>query len=48
MEGVAPEVAMEAMRLAANKLPLKTRFVQRPAVIKNAAPEVEAGTGAAQ
>ena len=36
MEGVAPEIAQEAMRLAANKLPLKTRFVQRPAVIKNA------------
>jgi len=30
MEGVAPEVAMEAMRLAANKLPLKTKFVMRP------------------
>ncbi len=29
MEGVAPEVAEEAMRLAANKLPLKVRFVQR-------------------
>ena len=29
MEGVAPEVAQEAMRLASNKLPLKTRFVQR-------------------
>jgi ribosomal protein L16/L10AE len=30
------------MRLASNKLPLKTRFVQRPAVIKNAPAEVEA------
>lgn len=29
MEGVAPEIAKEAMRLAANKLPLKTTFVQR-------------------
>ncbi|WP_263409138.1 50S ribosomal protein L16 [Terriglobus tenax] len=29
MEGVAPEIAKEAMRLAANKLPLKTSFVQR-------------------
>ncbi len=29
MEGVAPEVAAEAMRLAANKLPLRVRFVQR-------------------
>jgi large subunit ribosomal protein L16 len=35
MEGVTPEVAQEAMRLAANKLPLRTRFVQRPAVIKD-------------
>ncbi len=29
MEGVAPDVAAEAMRLASNKLPLKTRFVMR-------------------
>ena len=29
MEGVAPEVAEEAMRLAASKLPLRVRFVQR-------------------
>ena len=29
MEGVAPDVAKEAMRLAAHKLPLKTTFVQR-------------------
>ena len=29
MEGVAPEVAMEAMRLASHKLPLRTRFVMR-------------------
>ena len=29
MEGVTPDVAQEAMRLAANKLPLKVRFVQR-------------------
>ncbi len=29
MEGVAPEVAAEAMRLASAKLPLKVRFVQR-------------------
>jgi large subunit ribosomal protein L16 len=34
MEGVAPEVAAEAMRLAAHKLPLKTRFVQRPGAEK--------------
>ncbi len=29
MEGVAPSVAREALRLAARKLPLKTRFVSR-------------------
>ena len=29
MAGVPPEVAREAMRLAAHKLPIKTRFVQR-------------------
>ncbi|MGB7168642.1 MAG: 50S ribosomal protein L16, partial [Acidobacteriaceae bacterium] len=29
MEGVTPEMATEAMRLAAHKLPLKTKFVQR-------------------
>jgi large subunit ribosomal protein L16 len=29
MEGVTPEIAMEAMRLAAQKLPLQTKFVQR-------------------
>ena len=29
MEGVTPEIAQEAMRLAAHKLPLRTRFVQR-------------------
>ncbi len=29
LEGVAPEVAEEAMRLAAHKLPIKTRFVTR-------------------
>ena len=34
MEGVAPSVAEEAMRLAANKLPLKTKFVQRPGAEK--------------
>jgi large subunit ribosomal protein L16 len=27
MEGVTPELAKEAMRLAAHKLPLKTSFV---------------------
>ena len=34
MEGVAPEVAQEAMRLASNKLPLKTKFVMRPGAVK--------------
>jgi large subunit ribosomal protein L16 len=29
MEGVEPEVAREALRLAAHKLPIRTRFVQR-------------------
>lgn len=29
MSGVAPEVAKEAMRLAAQKLPIETRFVTR-------------------
>ncbi len=29
MEGVAPDEAREALRLAAHKLPLRTRFVQR-------------------
>jgi large subunit ribosomal protein L16 len=29
MEGVTREVAEEAFRLAAHKLPLKTRFVSR-------------------
>jgi large subunit ribosomal protein L16 len=31
MEGVEETVAREAMRLAAHKLPLRTRFVTRPA-----------------
>ncbi|HEY0564977.1 MAG TPA: 50S ribosomal protein L16 [Terriglobales bacterium] len=30
MEGVAPDIAKEAMRLASHKLPIKTAFVQRP------------------
>ena len=29
MEGVTPELAREAMRLAAHKIPLKTKFVMR-------------------
>ena len=30
MEGVTPETAAEAMRLASHKLPLRTKFVRRP------------------
>ena len=29
MEGVAPDIAQQAMRLAAHKIPLKTKFVSR-------------------
>jgi large subunit ribosomal protein L16 len=29
MQGVTPEVAREAMRLAGHKLPVKTRFIER-------------------
>jgi large subunit ribosomal protein L16 len=36
MEGVAPDIAKEAMRLASHKLPLKTRFVMRPGVAETA------------
>ena len=34
MEGVAPDVAQEEMRLASNKLPLRTKFVMRPGAEK--------------
>ena len=34
MEGVAPDVAEEAMRLAPNKLPLRTKFVMRPGAVR--------------
>jgi large subunit ribosomal protein L16 len=37
MEGVAPEVAEEAMRLASNKLSLRTKFVMRPGAVRVAA-----------
>jgi large subunit ribosomal protein L16 len=37
MEGVSPELAQEAMRLASHKLPLKTKFVQRPGAEKTTA-----------
>jgi large subunit ribosomal protein L16 len=33
MEGVSRELAAEALRLAAHKLPLKTRFVERGVVL---------------
>ena len=33
MEGVTPEVARQALRLAASKLPLATRFVERSAIL---------------
>jgi large subunit ribosomal protein L16 len=29
VDGVAPEIAREALRLGAAKLPIRTRFVQR-------------------
>lgn len=29
MDGVAPEIAAEAMRLAAHKLPVKTKFIKK-------------------
>ena len=35
MEGVTPEMAAEAMRLASHKLPLRTKFVQRPGAEKS-------------
>jgi large subunit ribosomal protein L16 len=31
MEGVKEDIAREAMRLAANKLPIQTKFISRPA-----------------
>jgi large subunit ribosomal protein L16 len=33
-KGVDPATAQEAMRLASNKLPLKTKFVMRPGAVK--------------
>ncbi len=32
MDGVSPEIAKEAMRLASHKLPIKCKFVQKDAV----------------
>jgi len=37
MEGVPATEAAEAMRLASHKLPLRTKFVQRPGAEKVAA-----------
>ncbi|HEY1257054.1 MAG TPA: 50S ribosomal protein L16 [Terracidiphilus sp.] len=34
MEGVDPVTAQEAMRLASNKLPLKTKFIMRPGAVR--------------
>jgi large subunit ribosomal protein L16 len=33
MEGVTPEVARQALKLAASKLPLATRFIERSAIL---------------
>jgi large subunit ribosomal protein L16 len=33
LEGVTPEIAAEAMRLAAHKLPVKTRYLTRDAAV---------------
>jgi large subunit ribosomal protein L16 len=32
MEGISRELAQEALRLAAHKLPIRTRFVERSAL----------------
>jgi large subunit ribosomal protein L16 len=39
MEGVTREVAMEAMRLASHKLPMKTLFVARHDAVAATAPK---------
>ena len=33
MEGVTPQVARQALKLAASKLPLATRFIERSAIL---------------
>ena len=33
MAGIAEEVAKESMRLASHKLPIKTRFIVREAIV---------------
>jgi large subunit ribosomal protein L16 len=32
MEGISKELAVEALRLASHKLPIKTRFIERSEV----------------
>ena len=34
MEGVTPEIAAAAMRLAAHKIPMPTKFIQRDSVVE--------------
>lgn len=41
MQGVSEELAKEAMRLAAHKLPIETRFVTRASEAAEASPAVE-------
>ena len=43
MDGVTEEVAKEAMRLAAHKLPIKTKFVTREQALKQAQEQAEGG-----
>ena len=43
MDGVAEEVAKEAMRLAAHKLPIKTKFVTKAQSIAQAKAQAEGG-----
>ena len=34
MEGVAPEIAAQAMRLAAHKLPMRSKLVTRDMIVE--------------
>lgn len=43
MDGVAEEVAKEAMRLASHKLPIKTRFIKREETANTEGGEVNEG-----
>lgn len=47
MEGVSPEIAKEAMRLAAHKLPIKTKFLVKPGVTEEDIAEAAARAAAA-